>query len=77
MRAEICPSGRGCTQDDQAGINDLTNEARSAQAQGAVALVVGGIVTTGAVVFLLSSSSSSSGQSIAVTPVVAGEFGEW
>lgn len=73
-RDAICPSGTGCTQDDQNQINALTDDARTASTIGTVSLIAGGALAVTGLVLVFTAPSGDSKESVAISPAVGPGF---
>jgi hypothetical protein len=73
-RDGVCPTRRDCTTDDQARVDSLTSDARSASTVGLVGFVAGGVLTAGGLALVFTAPTGSPSNSVAILPVAARGF---
>lgn len=73
-RDNVCPTMEGCT-DEEIALNDqLTNEARTASTIGTIGLIAGGVLAATGIVLVVTAPSGASKESVALVPVAGPGF---
>jgi hypothetical protein len=73
-RDAVCPAMEGCTEEEIALNDQLTDEARTASTIGTIGLIAGGVLAATGVVLVLTAPSGASKESVALVPVAGPGF---